>query len=57
MNMTGWNLANAAAEVEVFSKNDMLMADLKNTSGVEGQTLYWKAPGDYLGNRVSPSLI
>lgn len=50
--MTGWGLANVNGTADVMTINTTVVADIANSSTVDGPTFYWVAPDEYLGNRV-----
>lgn len=49
--MTGWGLFVPNGVAEVTNLNDTAVAKLQN--GSTNTVMYWLAPADYLGNRVS----
>lgn len=53
MNMTAWGLTKVNGTVDLMGSDGMVMGMLKEGAAIEGIAMYWVAPEDYIGNRVS----
>ena len=53
MNMSAWGLTNVNGTAELVGMDGMVMGMLEEGAAIEGIAMYWVAPEDYVGNRVS----
>ena len=51
--MSAWGLTNVNGTAELVGMDGMVMGMLEEGAAIEGIAMYWVAPEDYVGNRVS----